>query len=332
MTDALTRHGGALDRMRAAFPAAPAPWIDLSTGINPWPYPVDGVPAETFAHLPTEAARMACHTAMADAFGAHAEALVVTPGTELVIRLLPQLLPRIGRIAVLAPGYGDHAAAWRAAGREVVETADPLNAATGCDAVMLSCPNNPDGRCFAAADLAACADDLARRGRMLIVDEAYADCAPGQSLAGLAGRDGLVVLRSFGKFYGLAGVRLGALLGPPDLVARCGDLFGCWPVSGPALWLGAKAYGDRRWAAATRTRLAEAAADLDRLLAAAGLAVAGGTSLFRHVMVADAGRCWRQLAGAGIYVRRFGWSDSHLRFGLPATAAARARLAEALLR
>ncbi|MEM1105552.1 MAG: threonine-phosphate decarboxylase CobD [Pseudomonadota bacterium] len=322
-------HGGALDAMGAAYPQAPQPWIDLSTGINPWPYGDTAISGRALANLPTAAGQAACRRAMAAAIGAPAEALVLTPGSELAIRLLPGVIaPR--RVALLRPTYGDHGAAWRRAGAALIETEDPLALAGQVDAVVLAQPNNPDGRCFEPGALEAARRALASRGGFLILDEAFADLDPGASLAGRAGADGLIILRSFGKFYGLAGLRLGAVLAPAQVRRALAARLGAWPVSGAALEIGARAYGDAAWQAATRRRLGEAASRLDEVLEQAGLALAGGTSLFRYARVARAHDRFRRLAEAGIYVRRFAWSQHHLRIGLPASAEAEARLVRAL--
>ena len=200
------RHGGALDRMRAAFPEAPEPWIDLSTGINPWPYPAAAIPPSAYTHLPTHSAWQACRSAMAASFGAKADSLILSPGSELPIRLLPTVIaPK--RVAILSPTYGDHAHVWRMAGCDVIEVADPLDEAGRADAVVVCNPNNPDGRLFEADALLAARERLAAHDGWLVVDEAYADLMPARSLAPLAGTGNLIVLRSFGKFFGLAGIR-----------------------------------------------------------------------------------------------------------------------------
>lgn len=323
------RHGGALDRVAIRFPAAPLPWIDLSTGINPWAWPVDRVDPDSLHRLPTHGDMDRCRTAMAEAFAAPASALTLVPGTEVAIRLLPQILDA-RRVAVLSPSYGDHAETWNAAGAELVATADPLNHADNADVVVLCNPNNPDGRCFDAGVLADARERLARRGGWLIVDEAYADLDPARSLAPLAGLPGLVILRSTGKFFGLPGLRLGAVLGPPALAAALERLLGVWRISGPALAIGTQAYADFNWQQSMRERLAAARARLDASFEAGGRRVVGGTDLFRYVEVNDAHATWRHLCEHGIYTRRFDWTRSHLRVGLPGTPEAEARLASAL--
>ncbi|NNG04622.1 MAG: threonine-phosphate decarboxylase, partial [Inquilinus sp.] len=280
-------HGGDLAWAERRFGRPAAGWVDLSTGINPWPYPLPTLPAEAWARLPDAAALGALEAAAAGCYGAPSpEHIAAAPGTQALIRLLPRLRPP-GRVAVVGPTYAEHAAGWRDAGHRVVDAADPLDAeaaaadpvaaATGTDIVVVTNPNNPDGRTHAPEALLAAAEALAARGRLLLVDEAFADVAPEVSLAPHCGRPGLVVLRSFGKFFGLAGLRLGFALAEPALAATIRAALGPWPVAGPAIAVARTALADRAWIAGTRARLAEAAAELRATLAAAGLAIVGGT-------------------------------------------------------
>jgi cobalamin biosynthetic protein CobC len=329
MSEPTLVHGGALARMRALFPDAPEPWIDLSTGINPWPYPVTAATLSHFSRLPDADLFAASRAAMAQTFGAAETAVLPAPGSEALIRLLPRLIPACS-VALREPTYGDHSQAWRAAGARIEALDDPLSRAGAVDVLVIVNPNNPDGRTVAPAALIEAHAAQAARGGWLIVDEAFADLDPSLSVAAQAGPGGLVILRSFGKFYGLAGLRLGAMLGPPDLLAAAADALGAWAVNGPALAIGRQAYGDAAWSARTRARLAKARGELDLLLSAAQLPVSGGTDLFRFVATADATGLWRRLGQAGIAVRRFSWSDARVRIGLPASNAELARLASAL--
>lgn len=322
-------HGGALDRMRVTFPDAPEPWIDLSTGINPWGYDNTSFSRQLMHHLPTREVFEECRAAMAASFGAPSTSVLPAPGSELLIRLLPNLIaPR--RIAILSPTYGDHRHVWSRAGIEIVETADPLSAADDVDAVVLCNPNNPDGRVFELEELETARGTLARHGGWLVLDEAYAELQPSQSMASRGGAEGMIALRSFGKFYGLAGLRLAALIAPEAVINRAGELLGDWSVAGPALAIGTRAYGDTEWQMKTKVRLAQARERLDRLLLTAGVTVLGGTDLFRYVESPGAHQLWAELAKAGIYTRRFEWSPCHLRIGLPPDAEAESRLAVAL--
>jgi cobalamin biosynthetic protein CobC len=270
-----------------------------------------------------------CRQAVASAMGTRTEAVTLVPGSEIAIRLLPQMLPA-RQVTVLAPSYADHAEAWRRAGAQLTATDDPLAGADTADVVVLSNPNNPDGRRFDREELVAAHERLALRGGWLIVDEAYVDLEPAAIIASLAGAPGLIVLRSAGKFFGLPGLRLGAVLGPSSIARELEQLLGVWRISGPALAVGTRAYSDLAGQQAIREKLARARRRLDSLLDAAGLSVAGGTDLFRFVNVPDAHGSWRALCERGIYTRRFDWTSVHLRIGLPASAQAETRLADAL--
>ena len=310
------RHGGRLEAAAALFPDAPRPWLDLSTGVNPRPYPLRRVPRAALARLPDPRETVAAEAAAARAFGAAPEAVVSVPGSEAALRLLPRLIG--ARSVAIAPAtYGGHAEAWREAGAEIVR--DPV----GADAWVAVNPNNPDGALTPKADLLASAER-----RWTIVDEAFVDAQPDDSLAPQAGGR-LVVLRSFGKFYGLPGLRLGFVVADPGLIAKIRLAQGDWPVGAEAVAAARAAYADTDWAAAARARLARDAKRLDALLRGAGLPPTMGTSLFRLAHAPDASALFLRLAQAGILCRPF--DDAHrLRFGLPGTPRAWTRLAQAL--
>lgn len=312
--DLFTAHGGRVDAARAAFGGTD--WIDLSTGIAPWPYPVGEGALAGLSTLPEPGALAALEQAAGRAFGVHASrAVVAVPGSDIAMRLLAGLLPRWA--AVVRPGYAGHAAAWPDA-RPIPD----LNAAGVTDCVILASPNNPDGRLADPGAVAA----LARRGTTVVVDEAFADGLDG----GFSGStdEQVVVLRSFGKYYGLPGLRLGFVLCAPDLAGRLRAALGDWPVSSLAIALGTAAYGDRAWQAEQADRIAAANDRLDAALA--GFAVAGRTPLFRLVETPDAHRLFRHLAARAILVRPFADRKDRWRVGLPRDAGAAERLADAL--
>ena len=311
-------HGGDLSAARRLFPDAPKPFIDLSTGINPNPYPLPPLPAELFARLPDAAATARLAAAAATSYGAPSAAQVVpAPGTQSLLPLVAGLARR-GRAAILTPTYNEHARAARLAGHSVIETRE--SAALGnADLAIVTNPNSPDGRLIDREALLALAAKLRARRGVLVVDEAFMDVGPpGCSLAGDVGRGNLIVLRSFGKFFGLAGIRLGfALLDQPSAV-RLAAMLGPWAVSGPALAIGAAALTDTAWIEATRHRLVEASRRLDGILIGAGLGIPGGTALFRLVRTPSARALFHHLGRAGILVRNFPNNATWLRFGLPA--------------
>jgi len=328
-TDEPLVHGGELGAARSQFPGAPEPFIDLSTGINPDPYPLPPLPPETFARLPEPTAISHLAAVAAKAYGAASPAHVVpAPGTQILLPLVAGLV-RPGRAAIASPTYGEHARAARLAGHGVTETRD-IEVLGDADLAIVGNPNNPDGRLTDQDRLLALAARLRRRGGLLIVDEAFMDVGPsGASLAGDVARGNIVVLRSFGKFFGLAGVRLGFALAEPRLATRLSAILGPWAVSGPALAIGATALADTTWTVDTRRRLAEASRRLDAILIGGGLDIVGGTTLFRLARMPAAAGLFEHLGRAGILVRIFpdhADTAAWLRFGLPASEAAWRRL------
>ncbi|MGB6536463.1 MAG: threonine-phosphate decarboxylase CobD [Xanthobacteraceae bacterium] len=323
-------HGGDLAAARRLFPGAAEPFIDLSTGINPNPYPLPRLGAAAFAHLPSSADTASLAEAAARAYGAPSAAHVVpAPGTQILLPLVAGLV-RAGRAAILAPTYGEFARAAALAGHDVAEVAD-FARLREAQLVFVCNPNNPDGRLFAKNDLIVLANDLRARGGLLAVDEAFMDVAPPSiSLAAEVGLGNIVVLRSFGKFFGVAGLRLGFAVAAPPLAARIAALLGPWAVSGPALAVGSQALADTPWIEQTKTRLAAAAQRLDALLTSVGLDIIGGTSLFRLVRTPAADELFCHLGRAGILVRAFAGHPHWLRFGLPPDEAAGRRLHDAM--
>ncbi len=301
-------HGGDLGHARAAFGEPEGGWIDLSTGVNPWPWPAPPLSSDALRRLPSEEGLAALSAAAARAFGAM-RALSV-PGAQAAIRHLPFCAPP-GDVAIVSPTYNEHAPAWEAAGRRVRRVEEPEPAGV----LVVTNPNNPDGRSWRPEAL------LAVDCGLLVVDESFVDPTPELSLGS---HEHVVVLRSFGKFYGLPGLRLGFALGPAELLDRLEAWLGPWPVSGPALEIGARAYRDGAWTAEMRIRLGQAAARLDEALAARGYELLGGTPLFRFV--AGEGGAAR-FARQGLWVRSFPDMPDRFRLGLPPDEAAWARLA-----
>ncbi len=321
-------HGGDLADASKHYGIDAADWLDLSTGINPQSYPFGTIPSDRFARLPESTHFDELDQAARTAYGVCDRALVVAaPGTQALIQLLPSMrLP--GRVAIVGPTYSEHETTWRAAGHSVTNM-DELSADTA-DIVVLVNPNNPDGHLYDPERLLALATRLASRDGLLVVDEAFVDADPEVSLAPHAGTPGLAILRSFGKFYGLAGLRLGFALTEPDLGARLTKALGPWAVSGPALWVGTRALNDRTWALSTQRSLAGQCKALDDALVSHGLAVSGGTALFRLALHEEAPRLHSALAEQGVWVRKFSYAPSWLRFGLPGSDTALARLDTAL--
>ena len=320
----MREHGGNLDQAQQRFGGRAEDWIDLSTGINRLPYPVGEVSSRAWSALPSRAEIEALHQAARHAYRTSA-AIVGLGGAQAVIQLLPQLAPP-GRVRILAPTYNEYAGVLSVAGWEVQEVGE-LDALAGADLAIVVNPNNPDGRCHTPKDLLAL---LPRVGR-LVIDESFADVAPQLSLAS-EDRPGLLILRSFGKFYGLAGLRLGFALGNSSDIARIAAMSGPWPVSGAAIAIGCRALRDDAWAEATSARLARDCVRLDGMVRSQGWTLVGGTQLFRLYGTPDAFAAREKLARRQIWSRVFAREPTWLRLGLPGSESEWTRLAEALAR
>ena len=314
-------HGGNLHDAKALFPEAPEPWIDLSTGINPTAYPLSLGLADSFTRLPSWQAVQNLEQAAARAYGVmESGRIVAAPGSQALIELLPRLRSK-SRVAILGPTYNEHTACWHREGHvcAAVETLSEALSTTP-DVIVVVNPNNPDGRVVSAADLEQAAAVLAKRKGWLVVDEAFADLEDGVSLAH-RNLPATIILRSFGKTYGLAGIRLGFALAPNDFTNTIRDHLGLWAVSGPALEIGAKALVDQGWIETQQRLLRDAARDLDSLLESCGFGIVGGTLLFRLARHSDACLLFERLARAGIWVRKFPHDTTILRFGIPPRSA-----------
>jgi len=318
-------HGGNLDAAIARFGGLAGDWIDLSTGINPRPYPIPDIPASAWAALPTEADMAGLSDVAARAYGAEC---VIAPvgGAQAAIQLIPALMPP-GQARVLGPTYNEHAACLRTGGWDVREVTR-VDDLAGADLAVVVNPNNPDGQRHMPDAVLALAD----RAGLLVVDESFTDTTPELSVVPhLTGdRERTIALRSFGKFFGLAGLRLGFALGGDRQIARLNEMAGPWPVSGPAITIGRAALSDLEWQERTRARLETDAARLDILADAAGWERVGGTTLFRLYETGDAAAAQARLARAQIWSRKFPYAGGWLRLGLPGTEDEWTRLEAAL--
>jgi cobalamin biosynthetic protein CobC len=320
--DKTIAHGGDLGAVRRRYPDAPLPWIDLSTGINPLAYPVADLAAPTWARLPARDDERALIDAAARRYGCPADRIVAAPGTQALIQILPRLMTQ-SRVTILGPTYAEHEASWRRHGHAVSVVRQVADAADA-DVVVTVNPDNPTGRLLAPQALR----DMP--ARLLVVDEAFIDFLPAE--ASLAGDPpaNAVILRSFGKAYGLAGLRLGFAVASRPLADRLREELGPWAVSGPALAIGEKALTDDGWLQQTAAQIAAIAERLGALLIAAGFSLVGSTPLFRLASHPEAQEVVDRLARHGIHVRAFDHEKTWLRFGLPAGDEEFRRLSAAL--
>lgn len=322
----MLEHGGRLLRAVQQYGIPREQWLDLSSGIAPWPFPIPPIPTEAWARLPE------VEDGLEDAARAYygASQLLPVAGSQAAIQALP-LLRAAGRTGVLTPCYAEHPYAWQRAGHQLVELdeAQVDAALDSLDVLVLVNPNNPTGRRVPRETLLAWHARLAARGGWLLVDEAFMDNTPADSVVDCAGREGLIVLRSFGKFFGLAGVRLGFVAAERSLLLRLAELLGPWTVNGPTRVLAQASLADEAAQRVQTERCAAASQRLATLLASTGLAPSGGCDLFQYVRSERAAPLHDFLARRGILVRLFE-HPSAVRLGLPECAADEQRLAQAL--
>ena len=323
----MLEHGGRLRQAARRYGIPLARWLDLSTGINPDGWPVPGLPAAVWNRLPETGDGL--EEAAAGYYGT--THLLPVAGSQAAIQALPYLRPR-GRVGVIHPGYAEHAHAWRRAGHEVVPLApEAIEAALDrLDALVLIHPNNPTGTRFPIEKLLDWHRRLQARDGWLVVDEAFMDATPECSLIPHL-RPNLVVLRSLGKFFGLAGARVGFVAAGAELRQALAKRLGPWTIATPARWVAIQALQDTSWQRRTRQRLPRDSRRLADLLAAHGLTPTGGCALFQWVETPRAASWQDALARQAIWVRRFDTPPS-LRFGLPRDEAGWQRLSTALER
>ncbi len=297
-------HGGGLDAAIAKYGGKRADWIDLSTGINPVHYPVPDVPQYGWTALPDMAAVNALEAAARDFWMVPEQAAVLAaPGASALIANMPHLLPT-GRVQIAQRSYNEHEAAFRGAGWELTSE--------NAEARVVVHPNNPTGMMWSGQD------EAHTTRRLLVIDESFCDIALGNThVREMSLQPGVVILKSLGKFWGLAGLRLGFAIGDPVMINQLKDRLGPWPVSGPALEIGRRALEDMRWANATRQRLTVDVARMDAIVQTKGAELIGGTALFRLYKVDNALKWQKKLARRRVWSRVFPYDDTWLRLGLP---------------
>lgn len=309
----MLEHGGNLSLAAAQYGIPLESWLDLSTGINPNNYPVAEIPASVWQKLPDDndgLVEVAC-TYYRSQFALPAA------GSQAALQALPKFRPPC-KVAMLDPMYKEHARAWQRHGHQVNTFADldDEEAINAVDVVLLCNPNNPTATQFSAQALLNLHAKLTSRGGWLVVDEAFMDATPQHSIAQHAHLDGLFVLRSLGKFFGLAGARVGFLIAEKTQLNKIQEELGPWTISGASRFVAKQALNDKAWQQNTRQQLAENSRRLAVLLNRYNLTPQAGTALFQHVPT-NAANAWQQhLAKQGIWIRLFTETPA-LRFGLP---------------
>ncbi|MFV2056182.1 MAG: threonine-phosphate decarboxylase CobD [Thiohalomonadales bacterium] len=320
------KHGGQLLAAAKKYQIPLADWLDLSTGINPNPWPVPAIPEACWQRLPDDNDDLL----QAAQHYYQCQSLLPLPGSQAAIQILPQLRPHC-RVLIRSNSYSEHAKNWAAAGHAVTE-ADPMQFSSQInqhEVVVVINPDNPSGDLIATETLLAWRELLHARGGWLIVDEAFVDVQPEASLSRHAPLAGLIILRSLGKFFGLAGIRAGFIIAPQDILASINEYLGPWPLSHPSRWLSSRALRDSAWQSQTLLTLAVKAQRLKTIISNISERHLCGTSLFQTLRVTKAEKVHTFLAQQGILTRLL---DDHsgIRFGLAGSELAEQRLRTAI--
>lgn len=324
-------HGGDISAAEAIFGKPENGWLDLSTGINPNPYPLANIPPDFLSQLPgndhMESLLGQARKYYQVAKDAH---IVAAPGSQALVGLVPKIFSP-NSVSILGPTYAEHEKCWLKAGHSLMDAGSTCEQAAGVAnyAVVVN-PNNPTGAIHQVDGLLGLAHEMHARGGALVVDEAFCDVAPELSLCPHADKPGLVILRSFGKFFGLGGVRLGFAITNSRTAELIESALGPWAVSGPAMWAGISAFGDEKWIAQNKKQLRGNSEKLNELLKTSGMEIIGGTDLFCLAAHPNANEIYERLGRKGILTRPFVENPNWLRFGSPANEDAFARLERAL--
>ncbi len=318
-------HGGRLREAARKYSIPLSEWLDLSTGISPWSWPVPVIPDSVWRRLPEADDELESVARRWAGVPENAACLPVA-GSQAAIQCLPRLRDP-GRVGIVRPGYAEHAHCWAQAGHELVPvTSDSVDEVLDeLDVLVWIHPNNPTGQVLPRETLLAWRQRLAARGGCLVVDEAFIEASEAASLVPDTGEEGLIVLRSIGKFFGLAGIRGGLVMAEPGLIDRLVALLGPWAVAGPTRWIMQQALADTAWQRRQKQRLADASTALRSTLESAGLPLTGGTDLFQFTLTEEATTIQESLASHGVLVRCFK-EPRALRFGLPGEKDALLRL------
>ena len=325
------KHGGRILAAAKKYHIAQEEWLDLSTGLNPNGWPVPDVPSEVWQALPEDDDGL--QTAACQYYGC--DACLPVAGSQAAIQTLPTLRSR-SKVGVISPTYAEHEYNWQQAGHDVVqlkleEVEDHINA---LDVLVIINPNNPTGKIVAVKQLLEWHQKLSTRGGWLIVDEAFMDVTPENSLVASGVKPGLIILRSMGKFFGVAGIRCGFVISDNEVLQRLAQKLGPWSLTGPTRYIAKKSLLDKSWHIETRKALNDAGIRLHTVLSQAGLSPNIGTHLFQWSEHFKSKEIHEALAKQGILTRLFekntNTSSPSLRFGLPANERQWCKLNEAL--
>ena len=309
----MLEHGGYLISAAEKYKIPIEQWVDLSTGINPNGWPIPNIPSACWQRLPESGDSLI--SAAKDYY--QCQSILAVAGSQAAIQILPQLRSK-SKVGVLPLAYAEHGYSWKKAGHEIVELTEETigDQLDLLDVLILINPNNPTTQRFSKDHLLNWHKKLQQRNGWLIVDEAFIDTTPEESLCSYPASDGLIILRSIGKFFGLAGIRCGFVVGQEKLLTKINEALGPWTISHPSRYVATAALIDKQWQQQTRYDLKKQSERLVLLLTKRGLKPDGQTDLFVWIKIPEAKGIHQALAEQGVLTRLFDQPLS-LRFGLP---------------
>ena len=307
----IREHGGDIDNAIKKYGGNKDDWIDLSTGINPNHYPYKLINIRELQNLPYKNDIDNLNKLAKKYFQTTACVRAVS-GAQGGINILPFLLPN-KTVSILSPTYNEYQNVFSNSLKKIINVKN-LSELKKSQIAIICNPNNPDGKLYSNDNLLK----ISKSVEYLIIDESFIDQYPRKSLSHkLDDQTNILILRSFGKFFGLAGIRLGFLISNKEIDKKIQFLIGNWPISNVAINVASKALIDHVWIMNTISFLKEGSYFLDCLASEINWKVVGGTNLYRLYETPNAHDAQNKLANFKIWSRRFSYSKKWIRLGIP---------------
>ena len=310
----MIEHGGNLDKAISFYGGKESEWIDLSTGINPNSYPIPKLSISDWRSLPTKTEIKDLESIIKSKQKISSE-IIMVPGAQMAINFLPFLLKGEGtEVRILTPTYNEYNYCFTNTGFKV-NSCQKFNQLFNSDIAIIVNPNNPDGKIYEINELF----ELSKSVKILIVDESFIDSVECDSIVNQLNEDvsNIIVIRSFGKFFGLAGLRLGYVFSGKEIIRKFKRFFGPWQISKMSVKIATIAFSDDVWIKKTKNNLNEKANAIDNLMKKINWKITGGTNLFRLYSTSNSDLAQKLLAEKFIWSRKFSYSKKWIRLGIP---------------
>ena len=316
------QHGGDIDLAIKKYGGERKNWIDLSTGINRTSYPWQESVNVHLRDLPGSKLLMSLEETASRAYKiAVGTDTVASSGAQQIINLLPLYLKKYNSVAILGPTYNEYESAFKSSNvrtKMVSEISDLYCS----DIAIIVNPNNPTGKEIAEEAL----DELSKKVRILIIDESFKMFSSRK----IQKLDNVIQINSLGKFFGLAGLRLGFVSGPSDFIKSVRNMLGPWPISSLAAEIGLVALNDKIWISEMEKILLAASNALHEVCNSKNWKLVGKTNLFHTYAISNCLEVEEQFAAHGIWVRTFDYSETWVRLGIPTSECELTRVKQAL--